>query len=210
MKKHDHAWLVHPDGEKTLVHLNLYKFDSYLSSGIIVSKNLNIEEPTEVIMEYVEADNRFKVTIIKNEKDDILKTIPIAGAGAAAKNSNAQTRTQSTFNSAISDPHLLDFNFHGAYKWDNKVTKANASRKKKQYLPIGLEAQWALCVCVAPYGHEREKRNSFFSCSYVLERGEEESLGARARGELEIRDLRRVFFESRFYRILWYSMSSRR
>ncbi|CAJ2679730.1 unnamed protein product [Trifolium pratense] len=39
---------------------------------------------------------------------------------------------------------------------------------------------------------------------------EEESLGARAKGKLGIRDLRRVFFESRFYRILWYSMSSRR
>ncbi|CAJ2661822.1 unnamed protein product [Trifolium pratense] len=38
----------------------------------------------------------------------------------------------------------------------------------------------------------------------VFLRGEEESLGARARGELGIRDLRRVFFESRFYRILWY------
>ncbi|CAJ2640458.1 unnamed protein product [Trifolium pratense] len=41
----------------------------------------------------------------------------------------------------------------------------------------------------------------------VFLRGEEESLGARARGELGIRDLRRVFFESR---ILWYSMLSRR
>ncbi|CAJ2665106.1 unnamed protein product [Trifolium pratense] len=134
LKTHEHAWLVHPDGEKTLVHLNLYKFDSYLSSGIIVSQNLNVNEPTEIILEYEEADNRFKVTVIKNEKDDILKTIP--NAGAAAEKSNAQAITQSTFNSAIINPHLLDFNFHGAYKWEKKVTKANACRKKNQPLYV--------------------------------------------------------------------------
>ncbi|CAJ2672092.1 unnamed protein product [Trifolium pratense] len=56
----------------------------------------------------------------------------------------------------------------------------------------------------------KEGRNISFLMVLVFLRGEEESLGARAKGEIGIRELRRVFFESRFYRILWYSMLSRR
>ncbi|CAJ2651129.1 unnamed protein product [Trifolium pratense] len=42
----------------------------------------------------------------------------------------------------------------------------------------------------------------------VFLRGEEESLGARARGELGIRDLRRVFFESRFTGFVVFDVES--
>ncbi|CAJ2637561.1 unnamed protein product [Trifolium pratense] len=42
----------------------------------------------------------------------------------------------------------------------------------------------------------------------VFLRGEEESLGARAKGELGIRDLRRVFFESRFTGFVVFDVES--
>ena len=63
--------------------------------------------------------------------------------------------------------------------------------------PIGLEAQWALCeVCVAPYGHEGRENSLFsFVLVFLRKRRELEELGREE--ELGIRELRRVFFESR-------------
>jgi hypothetical protein len=38
-----------------------------MSSGIKVSKDMNLKQPTMVLMEYEKSDNRFKVTITPNQ-----------------------------------------------------------------------------------------------------------------------------------------------
>jgi hypothetical protein len=43
--------------------MHVHKYDSYMSSGIIVSRKMNLSEPTEVHLEYQVTDNCFKVTI---------------------------------------------------------------------------------------------------------------------------------------------------
>jgi hypothetical protein len=67
LKKQEHGWLLYPNGNKSLVHLHLHKYDCYMSSGIKVSQDMNLNQPTMVLMEYEKSDNRFKVTITPNQ-----------------------------------------------------------------------------------------------------------------------------------------------
>jgi hypothetical protein len=48
-----------------------------MSSGILVSKEMNIDEPTEVIMEYLNSDNRFAMNKPTNAVDDIQRPITV-------------------------------------------------------------------------------------------------------------------------------------
>jgi hypothetical protein len=47
--------------------MHLHGNDSYLSPCFTVAKAFTLNEPTNVILEFINADNRFKVHFIKNE-----------------------------------------------------------------------------------------------------------------------------------------------
>ncbi|CAJ2659359.1 unnamed protein product [Trifolium pratense] len=76
-------------------------------------------------------------------------------------------------------------------------------------VPIRLEeVEYVEVEVIRILESKGEKFISHVLCVLEERKRELEELGQEEK--LEIRDLRRVFFESRFYRILWYSMSSRR
>ncbi|WJX57511.1 hypothetical protein P8452_43063 [Trifolium repens] len=80
--------------------MHLHGNDSYLSPCFTVAKAFTLNEPTNVILEFINADNRFKVHFIKNETESELQFIA-----------------------------AIDFNQPAAYTWIKKITPAVANKK---------------------------------------------------------------------------------
>ncbi|CAJ2667059.1 unnamed protein product [Trifolium pratense] len=91
-------------------------------------------------------------------------------------------------------------------RWDKETSPYRRGAWVRLYgVPLHAWNEQFFQLCVFESGRflrtdSSSGENISFSHNFVFLRGEEESLGARAKGEIGIRELRRVFFESRFYR----------
>ncbi|WJX78863.1 hypothetical protein P8452_62045 [Trifolium repens] len=130
LKQHDHGWLLHPNGKQQLVNLHIRGNESYLSSGFIVAHEFKLNEPANVILEFVNSDNRFKVHFIKNESGCVF----MPGKTRRVKKNDAVKNNDPPFISHITESELqaiaaVDFNQPGAYNWTKKITPSVADKK---------------------------------------------------------------------------------
>jgi hypothetical protein len=130
LKQHDHGWLLHPNGKQQLVNLHIRGNDSYFSSGLIVAHEFKLNEPANVILEFINSDNRFKVHFIKNETGCVFMPTKIK----RVRKNKAVQNNYPPFISHITEFELqaiatIDFNQPGTYNWIKKITPSVADKK---------------------------------------------------------------------------------
>ncbi|MCH89417.1 hypothetical protein A2U01_0010313, partial [Trifolium medium] len=67
LQKQEYGWVEHPNGKRCGVLLCLDDGECHMNSGRVVAREFGFVQPTEVILDYQIYDNRFSMTIIKNE-----------------------------------------------------------------------------------------------------------------------------------------------
>jgi hypothetical protein len=102
--------------------LHIRRNDSYLSSGFIVAHQFKLTEPANVILEFVNSDNRFKVHFIQNETGCVFMPTKTR----RVKKNDAGQNNDPPFISHINESELqaiaaIDFNQPGTYNWIKKI-----------------------------------------------------------------------------------------
>jgi hypothetical protein len=121
---------LHPNGKQQLVDLHIRGNESYSSSGFTVAHEFKLHEPANVILEFLNCDNRFKVHFIKNETGCVFMPTKTK----RVKKSKAVKNNRPTFISHITESEAqaiaeVDFNQPGVYNWSKKITASVADKK---------------------------------------------------------------------------------
>jgi signal recognition particle subunit SEC65 len=101
-----------------------------MSSGLIVAHEFKLNEPANVILEFLNSDNRFKVHFIKNETGCVFMPTKTK----RVKKNKAVQNNRPHFISHIAESELqaiaeVDFNQPGVYNWSKKITPSVADKK---------------------------------------------------------------------------------
>jgi hypothetical protein len=130
--------LQHQDGETVKVALYLDGNDCYMINDRFVFNCFGFKEPTNVILTYEVFDNRFKMTVIKNEPIEISSSDGSDDENIIVPNPEGSNQSMEIVGEEEDDDYnsyeMPEFRNARVYDWELLITKAYASSKKAHVL----------------------------------------------------------------------------